>query len=98
MIDNVRWGGGGASGERPLGDVLLQQVVVQVSAQRADGHRRHVTGAAVCVDKLAMKNSSRHMILYNILLTTVGGISKERPSAGDVFVPTILYSHGPIGL
>lgn len=39
--------GGGRSGERPLGDVLLRQVVVQVSSQSADGHRRHVTGAAV---------------------------------------------------
>lgn len=40
--------GGEPSGQGPLGDVLLRQVVGHVAAQRTHRHRGHVTGAAVC--------------------------------------------------
>lgn len=36
------------SGERPLCYVLFCQVIVQVSSQSTNGHRRHVAGAAIC--------------------------------------------------
>lgn len=36
------------SGQGPLGDVLLRQVVGHVAAQGPHRHRRHVTGTAVC--------------------------------------------------
>lgn len=35
------------SGEWPFCDVLLRQIVAQISAQSADGHWGHVTGTAV---------------------------------------------------
>lgn len=47
MIYSVFFSWERPSGERPLCDVLLCQVVVQVSSQSTDRHRRHVTGTAV---------------------------------------------------
>lgn len=47
MIYSVFFSRERPSGERPLCDVLLCQVVVQVSSQSTDRHRRHVTGTAV---------------------------------------------------